>query len=211
MKSKIVAVVLTSLLMAKGYSQSTSLHLRSLKPELFATTGIGLSIPNTSFKQISKNGYKTYTGIEFQLVNQYWVRLSYELNLYGFENVNIQNGFKINSNGNRTFLGGFIDVGYRQEFHDFAVYGYGGFGVGGLNSPNTTINPVNLEVNSEPLKKIHTVLRTGIGVEIELRPRLIPFIEYQYGSLLEKTKLNGRNLSFSNIIIGFKARLKRQN
>jgi hypothetical protein len=207
-------ITTTCVLVAVVFSttgQTLKLSTNVLKPELFASTGVGLSFLNPSFKQISNNGFKTYTGVEVQVADHYWARISYELSLYSFSNVIYKDGFKITNKGNRTLLGGFIDLGYRKKFNNFDVYLYGGFGVGGLNAPNTNVNITNLEVSSEPLKKIHTAFRTGIGAELEIKPRFIPYIEYQYGQLLQKTKIDGRSLFFSNILIGFKARLKRKN
>jgi hypothetical protein len=211
MKKTIIVVCMLVTTVWSTTGQTMKLKANVAKPELFATTGIGLSFLNPSFKQISNNGYKTYTGVEIQVANHYWTRLSYELSLYSFNNIIYKDGFKISNKGSRTFLGGFIDLGYRKKFSNLDVYLYGGFGVGGLSAPNTNINLANLEVSSEPLKKIHTAFRTGIGAELEIKPRFIPYIEYQYGGLLQKTKVDGRSLFFSNILIGFKARLKRKN
>jgi opacity protein-like surface antigen len=187
------------------------INLKSMKPEAFATTGLGVSIPNTSFKQVSKNGFKTFTGAEFQLMNHYWTRVSYEISLYGYNNTKTENGYTFKSEGTRTLLGGFLDMGYRQEIKTFAIYGYGGVGILWLNSTNTSIDNTRQVITTSPVKKTHLSLRVGGGIELEVRPRFIPFIEYQYGALLERTKVDNRKLNFSNIFFGFKARLKRNN
>ncbi len=203
--------ILLVIVTVRGQAQNAYINLNDIRPEWFATTGIGLSFLNPAFKKISNNGFKTYTGVEVQLINNCWARFSYEINLYGFNNSILQEGFRVTNKGNRTFLAGFIDVGYRKQLNDFAVYGFAGFGVGSLNAPNTNINVNTQEVNSEPLNKAHIALRAGLGIELELKPRFIPFFEFQYSGLTEKTQVNSKKLASSNILIGFKARLKRKN
>ena len=209
MKNSLVILFIN--IVMQGTAQVGNLNLNAIRPELFATTGVGRSYLNPSFKSISNNGFKTYTGVELQWINHYWARISYEISLYGFNNNIIQDGFKVKTKGTRTFLAGFIDIGYRKELDDFALYGFGGFGVGSLNAPNTTVNAITKEVNSDPLKKVHLALRTGLGIELEVKPKFIPFIEFQYSGLPGKTKVDNRELACSNILIGFKARLKRKN
>lgn len=199
------------LLSANLRAQETPLAHTTTKPIQFATTGLGVSSLNKALRQISDEGIKTYTGIELQWKNHYMVRLSYEIGIYKFDNTKYQNGFKVVNKGNRTLWAAFADIGYRQYLKKWSVYGFGGFGAGQFISPNTTVEIINQEVKTVILKKTHTILRAGAGLEVAIRPKFMPYLELQYGGLLQKTKINNRELTFSNLIIGFKANLNRKN
>jgi hypothetical protein len=192
-------------------AQQSPLDKAKNKPLQFATTGIGVSYLNKAFEKISKEGIKTYSGLELQWKNHYLIRLSYEIGLYKFDNSIYQNGFKVTSKGSRTLWAGFVDLGYREYFNKWSVYGLAGFGIGQFLSPNTSVNAVTMEVNTQTLRKLHTMLRAGVGVEFALGPKFMPFVEFQYGGLLQKTIVNNNELRFSNLMLGFKANLNRKN
>jgi hypothetical protein len=210
MKCKNIIFALFLLSNTSLSAQKSKAILKNLKTEQFVMTGVGLSFLNPSFKQVSKNGFTTYTAFESQIQKKYWLRLTYGGSFYGFDNVVYNNGYKISNKGTRNFLGVFIDGGYRYAIDKFACYGFGGAGVGSLSGQLTTVDPVNQEVKTEPLNKIHASIRAGLGFEYEFKPKIIPFIEYQYGSLLGNTKFDDRKLIYSNLSIGIKARLKRK-
>jgi hypothetical protein len=197
---------LASFVCYTGHSQTSDSTTRS---KVYATTGFGISIPNANFKTASKDGFATFTGFEWQPKKQIWYRFIYALNIYGYDYQYTDNGFKILNKGNRNLLNLAIDAGIRKRFNNKAVYGFMGAGAGHLASPNIIMDTLNKTIENSPQKKLHFIIRTGIGFEQNVSKKITVFVEANYNHLFGKTVVNKIDLSLFNAFIGLKTPIKR--
>jgi hypothetical protein len=188
-------------------AQDTGGGFSSLKKEWYATTLIGASVPGNEFKKQARTGVYTGTGIEFQYMNHYWSRLSFENIIYPFESNRVEAGWLIKNKGSRFIAGLVLDAGYRYEFSHWSVYGFGGLGLSALVTPVSSISPGDNIISTTSKTRIYESFRAGIGTEWSFRQRFIPFMEILYAHYPRRTFINASRLSALNICLGFKARL----
>jgi hypothetical protein len=187
-----------------SYCQKTDYKTRF---RTYATTGVGISIPNDEFKSVSYDGFVTFTGLEWQSRKFHWYRVLYGVSIYGYDYKSTESGFLVHQKGSRTLLNIAFDAGLKRNISKNAVYVFTGIGLARFGTSEMTVDTTTNVIKNVPSNKFHAVLRGGIGLERQVSTRLNIYLEANYKLLIEKTLIDNIELSLVNILIGIRTPL----